>query len=280
MLTPRLARSLVLGAATLAGTTTLHPAAARADEGPSVQTAAFIRVVAASSRITTRPSDGDVMATVPQGAVLETLTKDHGHYWVLLERDDYGTRRAGFISIRDIEPLSAEESATRRRGTRNEQIVTPAAARTEGGNGGPQILAANTPAAQTPEPTRAPATAAGPKAAPKEMCEVLVHFQTGKSDLLDQARQQIESGLAELNGNLQGITYEIEGHADSVGTEPFNEALGLARAEAVRQYLAEKHSVPLELIKVVSYGETRPMATNATKAGRALNRRVVLKIFG
>ena len=72
----------------------------------------------------------------------------------------------------------------------------------------------------------------------------------------------------------------IEGHADAVGTEPYNNHLGQARAEAVRQYLAEHHHIAAGQMSIVSYGEARPVAPNDTKAGRAMNRRVLLKIFG
>ena len=109
---------------------------------------------------------------------------------------------------------------------------------------------------------------------------MLLHFEFGKSELADDARQQIERALAELKGDTQGVTYEIEGHADAVGTEPYNDRLGQARAEAVRQYLAEHHHVAASQMSIVSYGEGRPMAPNETKAGRAMNRRVLLKILG
>jgi len=72
----------------------------------------------------------------------------------------------------------------------------------------------------------------------------------------------------------------LEGYADWVGTEPFNERLGLARAETVRRYLAEHLQIPAERISVVSYGEASPVAPNTTREGRAQNRRVVIKVAG
>ena len=58
----------------------------------------------------------------------------------------------------------------------------------------------------------------------------------------------------------------------------YNKRLGLSRAEAVKDYLHEKHQVPLHKINTVSYGETRPVAPNTTKAGRAKNRRIVVRV--
>ena len=70
----------------------------------------------------------------------------------------------------------------------------------------------------------------------------------------------------------------VEGHTDNVGDKAFNEKLGLARAEAVKRYLYQQHQVPLHKINTVSYGETRPVAPNTTKAGRAKNRRIVVRV--
>jgi outer membrane protein OmpA-like peptidoglycan-associated protein len=74
------------------------------------------------------------------------------------------------------------------------------------------------------------------------------------------------------------VTIALEGHADAIGTEPFNEKLGLARAETVKQHLAEQHQIPVDKISVVSFGEVQPEATNDTPEGRARNRRVVVKV--
>ena len=58
-----------------------------------------------------------------------------------------------------------------------------------------------------------------------------------------------------------------------------NEKLGLERAEAVMRYLYEQHQIPLFKMNVISYGEDNPVAENNTKAGRAQNRRVVIRVL-
>ena len=72
--------------------------------------------------------------------------------------------------------------------------------------------------------------------------------------------------------------FVIEGHTDNLGAKEVNQAIGLARALAVRQYLSEQYQIPRDFMRVVSYGADQPVADNATQDGRARNRRVVIKI--
>ena len=74
-----------------------------------------------------------------------------------------------------------------------------------------------------------------------------------------------------------GMRVTVEGHTDSVGAEPYNEALSLRRAEAVRRYLVRK-GVPTERLTARGLGESDPVASNATADGRARNRRVELEV--
>ncbi len=66
----------------------------------------------------------------------------------------------------------------------------------------------------------------------------------------------------------------IEGHTDSTGSDEVNEHLSQQRAEAVRQYLVANKTLPDEKIVAVGYGANRPLASNATPEGRAVNRRI------
>jgi outer membrane protein OmpA-like peptidoglycan-associated protein len=66
----------------------------------------------------------------------------------------------------------------------------------------------------------------------------------------------------------------IGGHTDSTGSEGLNEMLSQQRAEAVRQYFVANGTIPFEKIIAVGYGSMRPIASNATEAGRAMNRRI------
>jgi peptidoglycan-associated lipoprotein len=105
------------------------------------------------------------------------------------------------------------------------------------------------------------------------------NFKFGKADLPDSAKQRIDQMVSQLKQDPKNIYLEIEGHTDNVGDKNTNERIGLARAEAVKRYLYEQYQVPLHKINVISYGEDKPIAPNKTRAGRAQNRRVVIKVL-
>jgi OmpA-OmpF porin, OOP family len=72
-----------------------------------------------------------------------------------------------------------------------------------------------------------------------------------------------------------GLRVRLEGHTDSIGTPEYNVGLSLRRAKAVMAYLVNK-GIAKERVYAEGFGEARPIASNATKEGRALNRRVQL----
>jgi outer membrane protein OmpA-like peptidoglycan-associated protein len=104
-------------------------------------------------------------------------------------------------------------------------------------------------------------------------------FKLGKSDLPEDATSALDTMVGQLKTDKKNVWVEIEGHTDSTGDKAMNERLGLARAEAVKRYLYEKHQVPLHKINVITYGEDKPVAPNNTRDGRAQNRRVVIKVL-
>jgi peptidoglycan-associated lipoprotein len=105
------------------------------------------------------------------------------------------------------------------------------------------------------------------------------NFKFAKTDLPDTAKAKLDEVVAMLKSDPKGAYFEIEGHTDNVGDVKINERIGLERAEAVKRYLYEQHQIPLHKMNVISYGETRPIAENKTKDGRAQNRRVVIRIL-
>jgi peptidoglycan-associated lipoprotein len=104
-------------------------------------------------------------------------------------------------------------------------------------------------------------------------------FKFGQSKLPADTQGQIDQLVAQLKANPNGAYIEIEGHTDNIGPKAANYKVGLDRAEAVKRYLYEQHQIPLHKINVISYGEDKPIAPNKTKAGRAQNRRVVIKVL-
>ena len=73
-------------------------------------------------------------------------------------------------------------------------------------------------------------------------------------------------------------TTVLEGHTDSVGTDAYNQRLSERRASAVREVLVNQYGVEAGRVDAVGYGESRPVADNATDAGRAINRRVEAEV--
>ena len=104
-------------------------------------------------------------------------------------------------------------------------------------------------------------------------------FKFGKALMPDDAKADLDQLVQTLKAEPKGAFIEIEGHTDNAGPNTINYKLGLDRAEAVKRYLYEQHQVPLHKISVISYGEEKPIAPNKTRAGRAQNRRVVIKVL-
>ena len=105
-----------------------------------------------------------------------------------------------------------------------------------------------------------------------------VTFATAQATLEPGAREK----LARVSGILAAhptLRLEIEGHTDSVGSDPFNQALSERRAEAVRHYLIQQ-GVPAASTSAAGFGKARPVASNDTAEGRQLNRRVELVVSG
>ena len=70
----------------------------------------------------------------------------------------------------------------------------------------------------------------------------------------------------------------IEGHTDSFGGDDLNQKLSQERAESVQQYMINAMRIPTYRLIATGYGETRPVASNETDAGRARNRRIDIVI--
>jgi outer membrane protein OmpA-like peptidoglycan-associated protein len=137
---------------------------------------------------------------------------------------------------------------------------------------------------KTAQDALARAEAAGKLAEGKFLFETVltddkVRFGLESSQLSDEAKAAIDEFASQLKAQNKNVYIEIQGHTDATGSEEYNERLGMERAEAVKRYLYEQHQVPLHKMNVISYGETKPVAGNKTRAERAQNRRVVVKVL-
>ncbi|HYI13539.1 MAG TPA: OmpA family protein [Thermoanaerobaculia bacterium] len=101
-------------------------------------------------------------------------------------------------------------------------------------------------------------------------------FDSGKAALKTGARTTLARIADQLRVNAD-TRVAVEGHTDSVGTDELNQGLSERRAAAVRDYLVSR-GVPADRIGMTGLGESSPIATNDTPAGRQQNRRVELVI--
>ena len=114
-------------------------------------------------------------------------------------------------------------------------------------------------------------------------CEVVdlsltgVQFRTDSAVLTKQSRNILDNAAAALI-YASHVRVEVQAHTDSLGESAHNDDLSARRALAVRDYLANK-GVSLDRMEPRGYGESQPIATNQTRAGRQLNRRVELIII-
>lgn len=193
---------------------------------------------------------------------------ESNYYLVVLPRDQWGTQWVGWISGRNVEiapprpqvaaaqpmPMASTVAATR-------PVDTPL----------PEPIAMTRTA-------EAPATTPMPAITPRLLPQVVLRFAFDRSDLSEAAKDSLATALTTMRAEGGSLSFALGGHADATGPDTYNQKLGLARAETVRQYIVEQLQIPADRISVSSHGETQPVAPNNTSAGRAENRRVVVTV--
>ena len=103
------------------------------------------------------------------------------------------------------------------------------------------------------------------------MDERALNFDFDKSVVKPQYFEMLHKFVEYVNFNDYEVV--IEGHTDSKGTNAYNMALGMRRAQSVKAKLLEFGMDPSRIVETVSKGEEEPVATNTTDEGRAQNRR-------
>ncbi|MFP6850721.1 MAG: OmpA family protein [Pseudomonas sp.] len=121
-----------------------------------------------------------------------------------------------------------------------------------------------------------------PVAAAEEPLELVrveldVKFDFDKSSVKEESYGDIKN-LADFMKQYPQTTTVVEGHTDSKGSDAYNQKLSESRANAVRNVLVNQYGVDANRVNAAGYGETRPVADNATDAGRAVNRRVEAEV--
>jgi len=113
----------------------------------------------------------------------------------------------------------------------------------------------------------------------QSFAEDRVKFGLDRFDLSKDSQQALDDFAGKVKGINEQYFIEIQGHTDDTGGARYNDELGQRRADAVRRYLSRQHQLPLNRMSTISYGDTLPVSSNKTKAGRSQNRRVVLVVL-
>ena len=103
-----------------------------------------------------------------------------------------------------------------------------------------------------------------------------VLFDLNKATIRDDSEEALQS-IADIMNEYPNTIFHIEGHTDSTGSADYNEKLSRERAASVEAWL-EENGVPSSRLTSEGYGESRPIATNSTAAGRQDNRRVEISL--
>ena len=137
--------------------------------------------------------------------------------------------------------------------------------------------------APAPAPTQQVKPAPKPDAKPKPVAEKVtfaadVLFDFDKSVVKPDGKSKLD----DLANKMRGINLEVVigiGHADSIGSDAYNQKLSVRRAESVKAYMVSKGIEP-NRIYTEGKGEKQPVADNKTREGRAKNRRVEIEVIG
>lgn len=133
-------------------------------------------------------------------------------------------------------------------------------------------------AAQEAEAAKMAAEKARVEALKKKVELVNVHFDIARADMhFQEGEQLIVDDICRVMAKDPSMKIVITGHTDNTGSAKKNRRVwGMKRAEALRDYMVDK-GVPVSQIRCESKGETEPVADNATRQGRALNRRANIR---
>jgi len=147
------------------------------------------------------------------------------------------------------------------------------------------IMADPVPVKVAPKPVYVPPPAPKPRPAP--IVKVLnlneaggSNFAFDSANLTDKARGQLSSFVSNVkSSNVAPTSITVVGHTDSIGSEAYNQTLSEKRANSVASYL-NSQGMNRGIMQVSGRGESQPAASNKTKAGRAENRRVDIRVTG
>jgi outer membrane protein OmpA-like peptidoglycan-associated protein len=203
----------------------------------------------------------EVLMTVQPGTTLEVLNKEGGMYWIITNADAHGTRRAGWISMRNVE-IVPETARAKRAPVPNVAAAQPSSdLPTQARNAQASATGAQTEATKT-------------QLARKEYAFEDIQFARNRFNIAPDESRKLDEAANVLKGDSL-LRLSIEGYTCSLGTAQYNLALGNRRATAVKEYLVGQ-GVPADRLQTNSFGEERATYDNSREETRKLNRRVAL----
>jgi outer membrane protein OmpA-like peptidoglycan-associated protein len=104
-----------------------------------------------------------------------------------------------------------------------------------------------------------------------------IYFETNKAIIKQQSYSMLDE-IVDILNQYPDYDVRLTGHTDNVGNDAYNLILSQNRVDAVMQYLIDK-GISASKLEAIGYGKTRPVATNNTAMGRALNRRVEIELY-
>ncbi|MNG13863.1 Outer membrane porin F precursor [compost metagenome] len=105
-----------------------------------------------------------------------------------------------------------------------------------------------------------------------------VHFEFDSARLTPADKERLNTIATRLKNEAPTARLTVTGHTDSVGRDAYNEKLSEQRAQSVTDYLVSSGVPQASFVSVQGAGESRPEADNSTAEGRAMNRRVEIRI--
>ncbi len=199
------------------------------------------------------------------GTILDVLDQERDWYWVVAPPDAHGTRRAGWIRVNQVEAIFSRPATAPR---------TPA---TPQANPSADSAATLTSIAEDKVTitTRDATTEEGANAAAASAHTFGdVHFDRDRYGIRGEDMGPLNAVVAALKADPV-LAVNIEGYTCNLGSPAYNLALGVRRANAVRDYLLSQ-GIGADRLHAVSLGEERPKHDNSQEDTRRLNRRVAL----
>jgi outer membrane protein OmpA-like peptidoglycan-associated protein len=208
--------------------------------------------------------ESDVLLTAEPGTRLEVLDRERAWYWVVTPRDDHGTRRTGWIQMKDVEAVARgaarpAAAAPRIDGTLPSGTAASSASLASG------VTVSNGPA---------PAEPVTPSPSRKDYSFDDIHFALDRFVVRDEDASILDGAASALKGDPL-LRVNIEGYTCNLGKPAHNLLLGEHRANAVKDYLLGK-GVSADQLRTKSFGEDNAKYDNSTEETRKLNRRVAL----